>query len=344
MSSKKGLFNTTDMVFPTALGLKYHLTNAIDLGLEASMRFTATDKFDAVVDNAPRTYDATFQATTTNTGKNTLATSRYQGYAYDKYALLGFKVSYKLGCCKPTNQNIEWHDPQENILRNVEAEMGKLKSLLNDSDKDGVSDAFDKEPNTPAGVRVDGAGQALDVDGDGVPDYKDDEPFSPKGASVNETGVAVDSDNDGVPDVRDLEANSKPGALVNFRGITIGQRDVPVASSQEHQPLFVFPSVYFDLNSAAILPQYYDILTDAARNLILDPTMKIDIYGNCDVRGNDAINNELGKRRAEAVANFLIKHYNISKDRIKMVESLGKQHPVSDQHRPNRRVDIILAK
>ncbi len=343
MTNSTGLFKVTDLVFPTALGFKYHLSNAIDLGIEASLRFTSTDKFDAVVDNAPRTYGANFQGTSTPSGGSTLATSRYQGYAYDKYAFLGFKVSYKLGDCKPGNQNIEWHDPQEAMMKSMDAEMGKLKSLFNDSDKDGVSDAFDKEPNTPAGVRVDGAGQALDVDGDGVPDYKDDEPFSPKGASVNETGVAVDSDNDGVPDVKDLEPNSKSGALVNFRGITIGQRDAAPVAAKEDKPLFIFPSIYFDLSSNEIRPQYADVLSDAARSLIKYPDIKIDIFGNCDVRGNDALNNDLGRRRAEAVANYLKKNFNISADRIKIVETLGKQHPISNQHRPNRRVDILLA-
>ena len=85
------------------------------------------------------------------------------------------------------------------------------------------------------------------------------------------------------------------------------------------------------------------MLSDAARSLIKYPDIKIDIFGNCDVRGNDALNNDLGRRRAEAVANYLKKNFNISADRIKIVETLGKQHPISNQHRPNRRVDILLA-
>ena len=37
------------------------------------------------------------------------------------------------------------------------------KRYLNDSDKDGVSDFFDKCPNTPAGTQVDGAGCEIKV-------------------------------------------------------------------------------------------------------------------------------------------------------------------------------------
>ncbi|MEN9522872.1 MAG: hypothetical protein RL065_1249 [Bacteroidota bacterium] len=346
MSNKKGLFNTSDLMFPTALGVKYNVSKCIDLGLEASFRFTATDKLDAVTDQAVRTYDKNYYATIQtvgNAGKTALASSRYQGYAYDKYAYLGIKVGFKLGGNKITNNNIEWNDPQAAILKNVDAEMGKLRSLLNDSDKDGVSDAFDKETNTPAGVKVDGAGQALDVDADGVADYKDDEPFSPKGATVNENGIAADADNDGVADVKDLEPNTKANALVNFRGVTIGSREAVATSTSEDKPLFIFPSIYFDLNSSYIRPQYNDLLADAARSLIKYQDIKINIYGNCDTRGNDEINNDLGRKRADAVANYLRKNFKIEASRIKVVESNGKMHPISNQHRPNRRVDILLA-
>jgi hypothetical protein len=39
--------------------------------------------------------------------------------------------------------------------------------VLPDADGDGVTDQFDMEPNTPAGVPVDVRGVAKDSDGDG---------------------------------------------------------------------------------------------------------------------------------------------------------------------------------
>jgi OOP family OmpA-OmpF porin len=41
-----------------------------------------------------------------------------------------------------------------------------------DSDGDGVSDCFDRCPDTPAGVAVDTHGCPVDTDGDGVADLK----------------------------------------------------------------------------------------------------------------------------------------------------------------------------
>lgn len=48
-----------------------------------------------------------------------------------------------------------------------------------DTDGDGVSDCFDRCPDTPVGVAVDTHGCPMDTDGDGVPDYKDKQLITP---------------------------------------------------------------------------------------------------------------------------------------------------------------------
>ena len=57
-----------------------------------------------------------------------------------------------------------------------------------DSDKDGVVDANDQCPATPAGVSVDASGCALDSDKDGVADHKDECADTPAGADVDAMG------------------------------------------------------------------------------------------------------------------------------------------------------------
>ena len=61
-----------------------------------------------------------------------------------------------------------------------------------DSDGDGVVDALDRCPGTPAGVTVDSRGCAEDSDGDGVPNHRDDCPDSEQGARVNERGCYIE--------------------------------------------------------------------------------------------------------------------------------------------------------
>ncbi len=60
-----------------------------------------------------------------------------------------------------------------------------------DSDGDGVIDANDRCPGTPAGTKVDAYGCALDSDGDGVLDNQDACPNTPAGAKVDEKGCQI---------------------------------------------------------------------------------------------------------------------------------------------------------
>jgi outer membrane protein OmpA-like peptidoglycan-associated protein len=320
-----------DAIFPVGSGIKYKINDNFDLGLEASLRFVATDKLDGVNDLGAQgnKYSAV----------NYINPTPYSGYASDKYAYLGLTLNYKIGSSNKANKNIEWNDPEFAIIKAMDNEMGKLKALLNDADKDGVSDAFDKESNTPSNAKVDGAGQALDVDGDGVADYKDEELFTPKGASVNENGIAADADGDGVADVRDMEPQSKAGALVNFRGVSIGSR---TDSTKVRNCIVAIPSVYFDVNSSVIKPAYNKQLADLARLMLTNPSIKITITGNTDNDGSDNYNNALGKRRADAIAKYLTSNFRIAADRIITVESNGASKPLSTRKEHNRRVDFTV--
>ena len=87
-----------------------------------------------------------------------------------------------------------------------------------DSDGDGVIDANDMCPNTPAGVKVDQFGCPIDTDNDGVPDYLDKCPGTPVGVLVDKNGCPLDSDGDGVPDYLDKCANTPAGVKVDSYG------------------------------------------------------------------------------------------------------------------------------
>lgn len=80
--------------------------------------------------------------------------------------------------------------------------IGKKK----DMDGDGVPDDIDQDNNTPAGVKVDAMGVALDGDADGVADYLDSCPEL-KGTSANKG--CPDTDGDGIIDSEDACPNDK---------------------------------------------------------------------------------------------------------------------------------------
>ena len=87
-----------------------------------------------------------------------------------------------------------------------------------DSDRDGVSDAIDQCPDTPAGMRVTASGCPPDSDGDGVIDVQDRCPNTPAGTPVTAEGCPRDSDGDGVIDAQDRCPNTPAGTRVTANG------------------------------------------------------------------------------------------------------------------------------
>lgn len=104
---------------------------------------------------------------------------------------------------------------------------GTNKTTQNpDSDNDGVYDAVDRCPNTPAGTQVDATGCNIDMDGDGVLNAQDQCPTTKPGVRVDENGCAFkDADNDGVVDANDKCPNTKPGAEVDAMGCADSDND-----------------------------------------------------------------------------------------------------------------------
>jgi OOP family OmpA-OmpF porin len=90
-----------------------------------------------------------------------------------------------------------------------------------DSDGDGVPDARDKCPGTPAGAAVDANGCPLDTDGDGVADYRDKCPGTPAGVAVDANGCPVDTDRDGVADYLDKCPGTPAGVTVDKDGCAL---------------------------------------------------------------------------------------------------------------------------
>jgi OOP family OmpA-OmpF porin len=68
---------------------------------------------------------------------------------------------------------------------------------------------------------VDADGCALDADADGVVNAKDRCPGTPAGTAVNASGCERDSDNDGIVDSLDACAGTQKGDVVDDRGCVI---------------------------------------------------------------------------------------------------------------------------
>ena len=87
---------------------------------------------------------------------------------------------------------------------------------------------------------------------------------------------------------------------------------------------------HFDFDRATIRPGDAAILDRKAAILESNPSVRIQIAGNCDERGSDEYNLALGNRRAITARNYLISH-GIAGSRIETV-SYGKEKPIDPAH------------
>src|SRR5258706_6971007 len=95
-------------------------------------------------------------------------------------------------------------------------------------------------------------------------------------------------------------------------------------------------SVKFPVDSAKLSPEADQRLTEFAEKLKNDNrNVYLEIQGHTDARGPDAINTQLGEKRAEAVRLFMNQH-GVPLNRMPTI-SYGKQDPVANtKTRPGR--------
>ncbi|MDD5688253.1 MAG: PorV/PorQ family protein [Elusimicrobia bacterium] len=103
-------------------------------------------------------------------------------------------------------------------------------------------------------------------------------------------------------------------------------------------------TILFELNSSSITPSGLRIIDNVAKTLSVFPLQKVSIEGHSDI--NEANSEEISRKRAEIVRDFLIKEYNISPERINMT-TFGTSKPVADSsdadgQTKNRRVEITI--
>lgn len=103
--------------------------------------------------------------------------------------------------------------------------------------------------------------------------------------------------------------------------------------------------ILFDVNSDKIKPESYGTLQDISKTLNELPDVKVSIVGHTDSDGDDKMNLELSKKRAEAVKQALIKEFNVSGNRLE-TDGKGESEPVDSNTTPagkanNRRVEFV---
>ncbi|MBB4857824.1 outer membrane protein OmpA-like peptidoglycan-associated protein [Novosphingobium chloroacetimidivorans] len=109
--------------------------------------------------------------------------------------------------------------------------------------------------------------------------------------------------------------------------------------------LLNLPDVTFAVDSTEISPSFQAALDRVAQSMVQYPDSLIDVYGHTDSTGSDAYNLDLSKRRADAVARYLISR-GVSSARIQ-TQGMGESYPVADNataegRAKNRRVEVKI--
>jgi OOP family OmpA-OmpF porin len=245
-------------------GLKFNVNRRIDIEGRLMYVVTGDDNFDGG-----------------DGGVYNLNTSNAREEQYsDNFFNATLGITLKLG---KHASHLMWHDPLQEIYyrldvlenKNVDVEVCKK----GDGDNDGVCDDWDRQLDTPAGARVDGAGVALDADLDGVIDLKD--------KCVTVPGPV---ENDGCPKV---VAPIAPAAVDNSQVAS----DIQAA----------LKDLLFNLGKSTVRPESVSKL-DLAANLIKSTNGgSFLLIGHTDKKGSDAANLKLSQARAAEVVKELIK-------------------------------------
>ncbi len=210
---------------------------------------------------------------------------------------------------------------------------------------------------------------AVDMDGDGVFDRIDHCVSTPTGCTVDRWGCETDGDHDGVCDGRDQCPDTPAGMKVDANGCGEGQQlretkgmaeapkevtpppppTLPVPATESERQLLEsgrirLENVYFETASAVLLPESEAALNEAGAALEKFVDLRVEVEGHTDTRGRAAYNLRLSQARAEAVRDYLLRHFQLRSENLS-AKGYGETRPETRERNEeellrNRRVEL----
>jgi hypothetical protein len=155
---------------------------------------------------------------------------------FDSYNYLSVGLNFNIGSSTKSIQPLWWINPLDYAYSEINnpKHMKIPPPVLPDGDGDGITDQFDREPNTPAGCPVDTHGVSKDTDGDGVPDCKDKELITPTQCQpVDADGVGKCPEPDCCRSIRDSLAAANVCNIGDLPSISFKNRTSSVSNDAQ---------------------------------------------------------------------------------------------------------------
>lgn len=201
-------------------------------------------------------------------------------------------VNYYCFGPKKDKVHADWAPRYDKNAAEIEALKKRVKQVENklvDTDKDGVADYLDLEPNTPEGSIVNTHGQkVVDTDGDGIEDSQDICP------TVKGT----------------IEMKGCPSGIVST-----SEPIKEVEGQLKYDIQKYTTDINFQTKSTNIKPASKKQLDGLAKLMNANPNVVINLHGHCDNIGEDILNNKLSLDRAKVVKDYLVSK-GVSESRI----------------------------
>lgn len=200
---------------------------------------------------------------------------------------------------------------------------GDVRGIYGNEDEDvdigtnlALTYFFGQRNGKPAAVAA--APAPADSDGDGVPDSGDACPATPMGVAVDQRGCALDSDRDGVADHRDQCPDTEANIKVDEKGCGLTLTEA----------VEITLKVNFDTGSAVVKPEYEAEIGKLANFMNSYEDTAVEVQGHTDAMGDEAGNQALSQRRADAVRQVLLQKYGLAAERVTAV-GYGESRPIA---------------
>ncbi len=252
-------------ILTAGLGIQFKLGQRISLSIEDKWSYTNDDLIDG----------QRWQEWPQPNNGGSAMTRDFDTY---NYASVGLNLHLGGRSVEP----LWWMNPLDYGYNEMKTPSGGNCDI--DTDGDGVSDCFDRCPDTPVGVAVDTHGCPMDTDGDGVPDYKDKQLITPTECQP--------SDADGIGTCPDPDCCTEGPARCG--GINDG-------------------TVRFSPSSTRLSSSAMSDLASLAAQMRKDPTCQVIVTGN----GNSSkVAQQRSWDRVNAIINYMVDRQGVDRDRF----------------------------